>query len=111
MSVVYEIDPSTSLIADENMHLANYLQDHYLSVEVYDADSRFHYASCKIPLFELLRQQKSQVIRAKECEMCAPDTADYKGSIQIIISNLGRAPQKKTEKVDDFKLKTGGQPG
>jgi hypothetical protein len=40
--------------------------------------------------------------------MCAPDTADYKGSIQVILSNLGRVPQKKTEKVEDFKLKTGG---
>jgi hypothetical protein len=33
--------------------------------------------------------------------MCGPDSAEYKGSIQIIISNLGRAPTKKVEKIDD----------
>jgi len=81
MSVVYEIDPSISLVKDENAQLAHYLKDHYLSIEIFDADSKFHYASCKLPLFELLRQQKSQVIRAKECEMCAPDSAEYRGSI------------------------------
>lgn len=55
MSVVYEIDPSTSLVKDENADLALYLKDHLLSVEVYDADSKFHYASCKLPLYELMR--------------------------------------------------------
>jgi hypothetical protein len=81
MSVTFEIDPSTSMVENENIALAHYLKDHYLSVEIYDADSKFHYASCKLPLFELLRQQKSQVIRAKECEICAPDSQEYRGSI------------------------------
>lgn len=56
MSVVYDIDPSISMVKDENIALAHYLKDHYLSVEVFDADSKFHYASCKLPLHELLRQ-------------------------------------------------------
>lgn len=55
MSVVYDVDPSISLVKEENVDLAMYLKNHLLSVEVYDADSRFHYASCKLPLFELLR--------------------------------------------------------
>lgn len=59
MSVVYDIDPSISMVKEENIALAHYLKDHYLSVEVFDADSKFHYASCKLPLHELLRQQKS----------------------------------------------------
>jgi hypothetical protein len=67
MSVTFEIDPSTSMVENENIALAHYLKDHY--------------ASCKLPLFELLRQQKSQVIRAKECEICAPDSQEYRGSI------------------------------
>ena len=56
VSVSFEIDPSVSMVKDENMALAHYLRDHYLSVELYDADSKFHYASCKLPLSELLRQ-------------------------------------------------------
>jgi hypothetical protein len=55
MSVIYTVDPSASLIKEENIALAHYMKHHYLSVEIYDADSKFHYASCKLPLHELLR--------------------------------------------------------
>lgn len=81
MSVTYDIDPSTSLVKDEHLKLAQYLKEHYISVEVFDAETKFHFASCKLPLFELLRQQKSQVVRAKECEICAPDSTEYRGSL------------------------------
>ena len=106
MSVIYTVDPSVSLIKEENIALAHYMKHHYLSVEIYDADSKFHYASCKLPLHELLRQQKSQVIRAKECEICAPDSAEYKGSIQVIMSNLGSV-SKSVEVNQTSNLKTG----
>jgi hypothetical protein len=56
MSITFEIDPSLSFIKDENIYLANYLKDKFLSIDVYDADTRFQFASCKLPLFELLRQ-------------------------------------------------------
>ena len=36
--------------------LANYLKDRFLTIEIFDADSRFHFATAKVPLFELLRQ-------------------------------------------------------
>jgi len=35
------------------------------------------------------------VIRAKECEVCAPDTAEYRGSIQLVMSNVGKVSTKK----------------
>lgn len=107
ISVSFEVDPSVSMVKDENLALAHYLKDHYMSVEIYDADSKFHYASCKLPLHELLRQQKSQVIRAKECEVCAPDSTEYRGSLQVVMSNLGK--QTKTVQVPvDTKVKAGG---
>ncbi len=81
MSVTFEIDPSTSFIKDENIHLANYLRDKFLTIDLYDADTRFQFAACKLPLFELLRQQKAEVIRAKECEISSPYTAEPIGSI------------------------------
>ena len=56
LSVSFDIDPSLILIKDEHAHLAHYLKDRYLSIEIFDADSCFHYASCKIPLYELMRQ-------------------------------------------------------
>jgi hypothetical protein len=56
MSITFEIDPSLSFIKDENIYLANYLKDKFLSIDIYDADTRFQFGSCKLPLFELLRQ-------------------------------------------------------
>jgi len=56
------------------MHLAEYLKEKYLTIDVFDAASRFFYGSCKIPLFEIMRQniQGGTVVRAKECEIFNP---------------------------------------
>jgi hypothetical protein len=81
LSIVFEIDPSISRIRDENVKLSEYLKDRFLTVDVFDGDSLFLYGTCKIPLFELLRQGRSSVVRAKECEMCDPDTGDFKGAL------------------------------
>ena len=56
MKVTYEIDPNVSMVKDENVLLAHYLKDQHLQIEIYDADAKFHFASCKLPLSELLRQ-------------------------------------------------------
>jgi hypothetical protein len=47
---------------------------------MFDGDSLFHYGTCKVPLFELLRQGKGTVVRAKECELCDPD-GNFKGAV------------------------------
>lgn len=90
MKVTFEVDPALSGVKDEDQMLAKYLKEGYLQIEVFDADSKFHFASCKLPLFELLRQQKSQVVRAKSLEICEPDTVEYRGQIQIVMSNTGK---------------------
>ena len=90
LSVTYDIDPSISKIENENEKLALYMKERYLNVDIYDAETKFLFGCCKIPLFELLRQQRTNVVRAKECEACAPDSSEMRGSIQIIMSNQGR---------------------
>jgi hypothetical protein len=85
--MVFEIDPSLSRIKDENVKLAQYLRERFLTVDVFDGDSLFLYGTCKIALFELLRQGRSIVVRAKECEMCDPETGDFRGALQLIMSN------------------------
>jgi hypothetical protein len=55
LSVAFSVDPSISRVKDENMRLANYLYDRFLTVDVFDAESLFLYGTCKIPMFELLR--------------------------------------------------------
>lgn len=56
VTIIYEVDPSTSYIEDENVSLAAHMLNRFVSIEIFDADTRFHFASCKMPLFEFLRQ-------------------------------------------------------
>ena len=55
LSVAFSVDTSISRVKYENMRLANYLYDRFLTVDVFDAESLFLYGTCKIPMFELLR--------------------------------------------------------
>ena len=92
LAVTFQIDPSISKIKDEHLRLGGYLYDRFLTVDVFDAESLFLYGTCKIPLFELLRQGRGSVVRAKECEMCNPDSGDFNGAVQLIMSNVGHVP-------------------
>lgn len=66
------------------------MKERFLTVDVFDGETLFLYGVCKIPLYELLRQGNQTVVRAKECEMCDPDTGDFRGAIQLIMSNTGK---------------------
>jgi hypothetical protein len=55
VSVTFEVDPSKSKIVDEHVRLANYLKERYLTIDIFDAQTKFFFGSCKIPLFEILR--------------------------------------------------------
>ena len=92
LAVTFSVDPSLSKIKDEHTRLAGYLYDRFLPVDVFDAESLVLYGTCKIPLFELLRQGRSSVVRAKECEMCDPDSGEFRGALQLIMSNVGHQP-------------------
>lgn len=92
LSVTFNIDPSVSKIDNENLRLCEYLYDRFLTVDVFDAESLFLYGTCKLPLFELLRQARGSVVRAKECEMCDPESGDMRGAIQLIMTHAGNSP-------------------
>ena len=96
VSCSFEIDGSVSNVQNEILKFAQYLKDRYLTIDLFDADSNFFFGSCKIPLFELLRQGKGIVVRPKECEIFNPENNEYKGFLQVILSNLGR-PESVTD--------------
>jgi hypothetical protein len=81
LAVTFNIDPSQSRIKEEHERLTHYLYERFLTIDVFDAESQFLYGTCKVPLFELLRQGRGSVVRAKECEMCDPDSGDFRGAI------------------------------
>jgi len=87
LSVLFEVDPSCSKIDDEHLKLAEYMKDRYLTVDIFDADTKFLFAVAKLPLFELLRQRRTSVVCAKEIEASAPDSAEFRCALQIIMSN------------------------
>lgn len=92
LAVTFSIDPSMSRVPEEHGRLAEYLYDRFLTVDVFDAESLFLYGTCKVPLFELLRQGAGSVVRAKECEMCDPESGDFRGAVQLIMTNVGSTP-------------------
>jgi len=55
LSVSFDIDPSVSKILNEHMKLASYLKESLLTIDIYDADSKFLFATSKVPMFDLLR--------------------------------------------------------
>ena len=66
-----------------------------MTIEIFDGESQFYFGSCKVPLFELLRQGKPVVVRAKECEIFDPEQAKYKGFLSILLSNQGKEPTSR----------------
>ena len=69
----WSVDESVSRIKAEGLKLAKYLKDRYLTIDVFDAERKFFYGSCKLPLYEVMRQGKSYVSRPKECEVFNPE--------------------------------------
>ena len=89
LGVTFTIDPSVNNVENEHLALAEYLKERYLNVDIYDSDSHFLYGTCKVPLYELLRQQRTNVVRSKECDASAPDSADIRGTFAIVMQNKG----------------------
>ena len=75
----FSVDPSASGIDDQHVMFAKYLKDRYLTVDIFDGVSQFYFGSCKIPLYDLLRQGKQMVVRPKECEIFNPENSKYLG--------------------------------
>ena len=93
LAVTFDIDPSVSKIENEHIKLAEYMKERLLSVDIYDSDTKFLYACARIPMFELLRQQRPFAMATKDCEACAPDTTNMRGNITIIMTNQGKNEQ------------------
>ena len=60
-----------------------------VNIDVYDADSHFLYCTAKLPMYDLLRQQRPRVDRAKRIEATAPDGPDYRAELKVLISHEG----------------------
>jgi hypothetical protein len=97
-TLAFDIDPSLHLssMRSEIHEIASYLMTRHAYLEVHDADSRFLVGVGRIPLYDLLRQQRQQVHRLKDVEICKFDNADeVLGSVQIALSAFGHTMHEK----------------
>ena len=106
IQVKYDIDPSLSGITDENVRLATYLHDKLLNIDIFDADSHFLFATGKLPLYDLLRQQAPFIVKAKRVECTDPDLPESRGEIKMIIRHEGHTERDNTHKIDGGKFLT-----
>lgn len=98
--VTYHIDPSKDQIEDQHVRFAQYLKDRYLNIDVYDTEKGFYFGTCRIPLFELMRQRsETSGDKPKECEIFNPNTSQYVGYLDLILRNDG---QQATESREDI---------
>ena len=73
VTVTFNVDPSKSEIPEENVKLSKYLKERYLTIDIFDGDTKFFFGSCKLPLYQLCRQGAGGVCKPKECEIFNPD--------------------------------------
>ena len=58
MEINFDFDPSVmSDLPDDILHesFSKYLMERVLTIDIWNADSKMHFGSCKIPLYLILR--------------------------------------------------------
>jgi hypothetical protein len=85
--VEFRVDPSVSKVKDENLALVRYLKERVMSVDVFDAYSKLHVGTIKVPMVTLLRQGKELHSSGQECDICEPQNGRCIGKLQIIMTN------------------------
>lgn len=85
MVIKFEIEVCLWDIVD----FAKYLLKKYLLIEIWDTQSHMILGYCKIPLIELLRQGRPNVVTTKEYPVVEEFGGQQFGSLQILMRNIG----------------------
>lgn len=89
----FEVDPSLTRSSDYYVEYLKYLYRKTLNIDIWDADTLMLFGTIKIPLKNLLRQGRQVATIAKEFEVIDPNLSRIKGSIQLLLKNIGKSPQ------------------
>ena len=91
---IFDVDPSLNTDdyqeEEEHMHLAKYLKDRVLTVDVWNGESLMHFGTCKIPLSAFMRQGEASKVVASEYDICEPELGNSIGALQLLVTNEGR---------------------
>ena len=80
------------------MHLAKYLKERVLTLDIWNAESLMHFGTCKVPLNAFMRQGEPSKVVAQEYDICEADFGQYIGGLQLLVTNEGRKipPREQT---------------
>ena len=104
---IFDIDPSLNIVSkddqdesstEEHLHLAKYLKERVLTLDIWNAESLMHFGTCKVPLNAFMRQGEPSKVVAQEYDICEADFGQYIGGLQLLVTNEGRKipPREKT---------------
>lgn len=88
----FKVDPSESKVKDENLALVRYLKDRNLSVDLFNAHSKIHFGTVKVPMVTLLRQGKDLHSTGQEVDVFDPKYGKSIARLQIIMTNHSIPP-------------------
>ena len=89
----FEVDPSLTKSQDYYEEYLKYLYRKTLNIDIWDADTLMIFGTIKIPLRNLLRQGRQIANLTREFEVIDPNMSRIKGSVQVLLKNIGKSPQ------------------
>lgn len=93
---IFDVDPSLSQTNDEttdndeHMHLAAYLKERVLTLDLWNGDSLMHFGTCKVPLASFMRQGQPSKVVAQEYDISDSCGGGTVGALQLLVTNEGR---------------------
>ncbi|KAM3132665.1 hypothetical protein pb186bvf_015210 [Paramecium bursaria] len=95
----FEVDQTQFNFSGAYKFFCDYLYHKSVTIEMWDADSQMLFGTMKIPMRQLMRQNKGTSCIMKKVDIIAPEFKRIKGEIQVIIKNIG---QRKDTTVESF---------
>lgn len=93
VSYKFDVDPSLTRNSEYYYEYLKYLYRKTLNIDIWDAETLMLYGTIKIPLKHLLRQGRQVATVTREFEVIDPNFSRIKGSVQILLKNIGKSPQ------------------
>ena len=93
MEINFDFDPSMmSDLPEDALHesFSKYLMERVLTIDIWNGDSKMHFACCKIPLYLILRQGEPSKVVGQQFDAIEPTNAERVGGLQLVITNTGR---------------------
>jgi hypothetical protein len=101
LEINYDFDPSIlSDIPEDTLHesFSKYLMERVLTIDIWNGDSMMHFATCKVPLYLVLRQGEPSKVVGQQFDCIEPANAERVGGLQLVITNTGRTLKSNAKK-------------